>query len=529
MKTITYTYCFKNNWPKLLLLALFLLCAQLTKAQATTKLSFDYLNTSLQSVLADLEGRYQLVFTYTPSRMPMNYELTAQAEALALKPAIELLFTNTPIKYAFINEQILLRADMGQLAKLETKQTLPVQTSPMYAEPERIVRVAQSIPQGKVSRHVKSGLQKTDNKEELARIEEISAERERERALMAYKSRHRLAQISLLPYLGTNTYRSDQVENKVSLNIIWGYSRAINGFEMGGVANSVIEDMSGFQLAGVLNQVGGNVTGTQVAGLINHVDAKVDGLQLALVGGNVALDSVKGVQIAGLFNVARYNMDGTQLSLGLNWAEGRVFNQVSPFINKAEIVENRQVGFINICDTAYKTPIGLLSIVKKGYNRLEIGSSEELYAYLGVKLGTEKLYNIIQVGGRIDRIEHQLDGPKVSGNFTTWAMAYGLGRKYNLTPKSSLNTELLLHKVNDFKSWTRKKNLWLQFKLNYNYQTKGRLSFYIGPSMNIMWSDLYDSYSRRHGSIIVPRAMWKDTDGKASFQGWLGFTAGMRI
>ena len=493
-------------------------------------LSFSYNNTELDDVILDLEKRYDLHFTY--SQLPLDLGITAHVTREHLQPAIDNLFNGSPIKHAFISDQIVLRADRGMLAQLETKKIKPQQKSPIYQEKKHrpATAITHPIPTWKSTEIIPNERLSTEqqNREELAKMAEISEQNERHLAMQEYGATHRLAQISLLPYLGTNAHRSKDVTNKISINIFWGQSRAINGFEIGGIANSVIEDMTGFQMAGVLNQVGGDMTGTQIAGFINHVGGKVDGFQMAAIG-NIGLDSVKGAQLSTLFNVGKYHVEGTQLAGLFNWAEGNVRRQQSFLFNRAEKVEKRQIGLFNFCDTTAKAPIGLLNFVKHGYNRFEVGGSQEMFVQIGGKLGTHKLYNILLLGLRWDHIKRMQDGQMINGNFTSWSLGYGLGKANRLGKKGILNTELTLSHVNELENWTSQLNLLGQFKLTFDYRVSKRFSFYAGPTLNVMWSDLYDPFSDRYGSIISRDDLWNRQTGSTNSQGWIGFTAGVRI
>ncbi|MFY0671995.1 MAG: hypothetical protein JXQ87_01240 [Bacteroidia bacterium] len=123
----------------------------------------------------------------------------------------------------------------------------------------------------------------------------------------------RPAQISFLPILGTNRKLSGMVENKASLNVLAGYSGAVNGVEVGGLINIVRYDVRGFQAAGLGNITGGKVKGAQVAGLFNNNRGSIDGMQISGFY-NFVSDTVKGAQIAGFSNILNGKMDGIQLA-----------------------------------------------------------------------------------------------------------------------------------------------------------------------------------------------------------------------
>ncbi|WP_431211203.1 hypothetical protein ACQ86N_35630 [Puia sp. P3] len=89
-------------------------------------------------------------------------------------------------------------------------------------------------------------------------------------------------QMSLIPGLGTHGKMSGQVVNKLSLNLIAGYSAGMKGVELAGIANFDKGEVRGVQASGIANLVGGNVSGVQLAGIHNE-----------------DLDSLYGVQAGG--------------------------------------------------------------------------------------------------------------------------------------------------------------------------------------------------------------------------------------
>jgi len=97
---------------------------------------------------------------------------------------------------------------------------------------------------------------------------------------------YRFAQVSFLPFLGTNLKMSGMVENKVSLNILGGYNGATNGLEIGGLFNITRYHAKGFQVAGLGNVAGTETEGFQLAGIFN-----------------TNLGTVKGLQISGINNL----------------------------------------------------------------------------------------------------------------------------------------------------------------------------------------------------------------------------------
>lgn len=126
-------------------------------------------------------------------------------------------------------------------------------------------------------------------------------------------------QISFVPSISTNGAISGSVTNRSSFNVIGGYARGLDGFELAGGFNLESDDVRGLQIAGASNLVGGHTSGVQIAGGLNHTMLSSEGLQLA-GGGNVVWDTLSGVQVAGGANIVKRVMTGTQIAGGANIA-----------------------------------------------------------------------------------------------------------------------------------------------------------------------------------------------------------------
>jgi len=114
-------------------------------------------------------------------------------------------------------------------------------------------------------------------------------------------------QASFTPGLSTHGKMSSQVSNKLSLNILGGYTAGVNGVELAGWFNISKKDVRYVQIAGIFNIVSGHVHGVQMAGFHNHV-----------------LDSLKGVQVSGLSNQINKSLSGVQISGWLSRVSGEM-------------------------------------------------------------------------------------------------------------------------------------------------------------------------------------------------------------
>lgn len=160
---------------------------------------------------------------------------------------------------------------------------------------------------------------------------------------MGYAER-RAIQLSLVPGVSTNGTIAGAVVNEVSVNVLAGYARGLDGLELGGGINLLSHDMKGLQVAGMGNLVGGTVRGVQLAGGVNHSMRAMKGLQVAGLG-NTVWDTLTGAQVSGAVNVVKRGMSGTQVSGAVNVAIGDMdgvqvsgaVNAVTGTVNKAQV------------------------------------------------------------------------------------------------------------------------------------------------------------------------------------------------
>jgi len=360
--------------------------------------------------------------------------------------------------------------------------------------------------------------------------------------------------------VGTNMNNNATTTNRVSANILWGYNGGVNGTEVGGILNCIVNDVKGIQIAGVGNVVGGEVEGTQVGGVFNVNGGTTKGIQAAgitNVGGeikgvqasgilNVATKKSSGVQAAGILNVARKGSSGIQAAgigniAGLESKGGMqasgVFNinggktnlQVAPILNVGKNVKGCQIGLINIADTIGGASIGLINIVRNGYNRVEFSGADVLYFNAELKLGSKGFYNIFHAGFR-----------PINNDEGHYAFGYGFGTFIRTKKKRlSHNLELLATQIKDIKNIertevasTKKLNLLSQFRWTIDYRVGRRTSIFFGPTFNVMFSKLVNQTTNEYALDILPYTIFEQVSVNAEptyLAGWVGINAGIRF
>ena len=378
---------------------------------------------------------------------------------------------------------------------------------------------------------------------------------------------YRKAQVSLVPFVGTNRGLSGNVINEYSFNMIGGYALGIRKFEVGGIFNVVRGDVEGLQLAGVANAVGGSVRGAQLAGVFNVNREMVRGVQVAGVF-NFNWDSVRHVGIAGVLNFARRGSQAIQLAgvsnltMGdqgqphfagvFNFAKrnaksqvGGVFNfagkdlqgvqesgvanfvgkevrggQIAGVLNFASKVHGSQVGLINIADSVGGVPIGLISVVLKGYHKLELSSDEVFYTNLAFRTGVRKFYTIITAGANPSTFKR---------DETLWTFGYGLGTARRVSRSIHLNLDITSNQVVEGNS-IEAINLLNKVHIGFDFQLVPKMSLAIGATVNgQITRSSYDNYgdlfSHYQPDIIYERGLARDLNLKM----WVGGKVGLRF
>jgi hypothetical protein len=329
---------------------------------------------------------------------------------------------------------------------------------------------------------------------------------------------HRDFQFSLIPFVGSNRKISGSVVNDYSFNLLGGFSGGTNKAEFGGLFNINKGDVRFLQIGGLFNQVGGTVSGVQMAGLVNSTMGSVNAAQLAgLI--NFTTGNVNGMQMAGLMNLTTRSVRGAQLAGLINYAHRDVRGaQAAAILNIGRNVHGSQIGLLNYADSTSGAPFGLISIVRKGYHKLEIGADEVLPLNVALRTGTRSFYNILFAGMRPEQTDS-----------ITWAFGYGVGTSPRLGKKTFLNIEVSSEQL--VKGNVEALNLINTAYLGFDWQVVKGFGLYAGPSLN--WR-LYDRSYTHHPEVfdyVNPKIISEKTYSveNLSSQLWFGFRAGVRF
>lgn len=562
----------------LLLIVLVFAGSAIIAQSAALLASYRATNQTLGTVLEGLEEQYAVRFSYSPDYIPLQRKVSVDDQGEGLNGVLEDICRQLPISYRIVGRQVMLKPSritkqLGQIRAITPKVE---QQSPIYPEPgvneaerKRLSRQMAPIrpPRAKEVINGPGGDNYREINFDLYRLPmtgEISLGAWPQEEI--HTGDRRLAQISILPYVGTNLERSDEITNHVSLNVLWGTNGGVDGVEVGGFFNKVVNDVQGVQIAGLGSQVGGNVSGTQVGGIFNINAGKVQGVQAAglfNISGeaeaiqaaglfNISKGDMTGMQASGLFNVSKGRADGLQVAslfnrsqgftrsqvAGLyNWAGDVKGGQVSSLLNIARDVDGFQVGLVNIADTVNGVSVGLLNIIKNGYNRFELSANDALFANAALKLGGYAFYNVFRAGLRWDKqpassVSISLAGGSAGTTAYTWGLGYGMGTTKRLSPQLMMNVEAVCMHINEREPWTRDLNLLNQLSLTLGYNAEERQTrFFAGPVANLMVSRLVNAETGELGSgAIAPNYTLAEGDvGQTNLRFWIGVQGGVRF
>ena len=365
---------------------------------------------------------------------------------------------------------------------------------------------------------------------------------------------YELVQVSFLPFLGTNGRLSGNIINDYSVNFLGGYSLGTRQIELGFFFNLDRGDVSWLQLAGFGNVVGGNVYGVQAAGFANVNGKDTEAVQLAgfvntnmgdtrgvqvagfantnlgkmngvQVAGfsNVTVKPSYGVQVAGFGNVQLGDYSGSQFAGLTNIATEKISgSQVSALFNYGRKVHGTQIGLVNYADTLGGVPIGLLSIVKSGYHKIELSADEIFYTNLAFRTGVRKFHTMLMAGFKP---QQSLDPADTS----VWTFGYGLG----ITPKLNrwwyLDIDISSQHVNKG-SFTDALSLLNKVYVGFDFHVAKKFSIATGVTFNgYLTSNTYTEYptlfTDYQPKIVAERNFSNDTNLKM----WWGAKVALRF
>lgn len=289
----------------------------------------------------------------------------------------------------------------------------------------------------------------------------------------------------------------------------------VKGLQIAGFSNLSGKSLRGIQISGFFNWSGKRARGAQLAGFTNITSGDFQGVQCAGFL-NLSAGDMSGVQLSGAVNVVADSSQTVQIGALANFAKTLHGSQISGLFNIAGTVGGSQVGLINVSDTVSGFTFGLLSLVRKGYHKLELSSGDVNPLMVRFRTGTYGLYNIISAG------LFQLN----SAQFASFG--YGLGTELRARKKFFLGIDFEVATVfqgqflpNVFPDLWAKSNLYLGWR-----PVRG-IQLFAGPCIHTYRIDQNNINGERPG--VQRSDLFSETRPDAQFFGWLGWQAGIRF
>lgn len=500
--------------------------ADLVAQASKTYVSFSYREVSVREVMADLENRYAISFSYQPNPDLLSYRLSARSGLVELSAGLQRLLAGSAVEYRIIRGQVALRYNRRLAEELLRQQNqdaaeekaLSARSQPAAPSPQLEAEAPRRHPaEASISIPVEIA-------EEIPWLHSPALRSNTATANSQPQKQRALAQLSIFPGLSTHPRRETDYINTISINLPIGISGGLAGAELGLVFNGIIGDMEGVQLGAMLNTVSGKMTGLQIAGLLNGAGIGT-GVQIAGLG-NYCRRTLEGLQIAPLLNVA-LNGVGRQFSLGVNISEGDVRSQIG-LLNRGQNVARYQIGLVNISDTIAGTPIALFNFVRRGYNTFELARTSTLPLSISLRLGAHRFYNIFEFGGgRRDLL--LLDGTETRSKQIVWGIGYGFGwmNRVGNSHKNFWNTEIVGMHLNRSNRWENSLNFVLSTRITYDWKAGKETHLFVGPVMNLHWTEASDEALDKF--FVSAWQLFSRRYDKTRFRGVLGIRMGLRI
>lgn len=385
-----------------------------------------------------------------------------------------------------------------------------------------------------------------------------------------YDLDYRTFRFTLVPGLSTNGIDAANYASKYSLNILGGYHGALhNGYELGtvvninknyargvqvagianisgeqtaglqvsGVGNISGDDMLGLQIAGMGNLSSGNMKGLQFASILNMSGAASQGLQFSgmlnvaktgfqgLYGagiGNITGGDAQGLFFGGIFNIARGNTEGitgagilsySQSTEGITAAPVNISGDFEGIqLGAVNIVDNGQgiqMGLLNYGDDFEGLPVGLISYYNNGRKNIDSWVNAAGFTNVGMKLGTEDIYNMISIGYN----------PFLSRN--VWQFGWSIGRLQEYK-NHSMYYDFSYFKINEG-NWTDDLNSIFKYRVLFAKEVAPSIKVYGGPTANMMISKVNESDDYAPYQLFDFEAKGRD------YVFWFGLSLGLEL
>lgn len=362
-------------------------------------------------------------------------------------------------------------------------------------------------------------------KDKIPKDKEVKADKVQQKFLSDKISMHarnvnlterRFFQLALTPGLSTNGFLSGQFTNKVSINMIAGYSHAVEGAEFGGALNMSRSYVQGVQMSGGVNINGELTNGVQFAGISNITLADLRGWQAA--GFSNQVDQASGVQMAGAMNFSK-NMKGVQIAGMSNWNQYEYRGvQISGGLNYTKKLKGLQIGVVNVADSvAGGVMLGVVNWAKNGFHVLEFSSNDVATYNLAFKSGVEAFYTILKAG--INPHDNQL-----------WDYGMGIGTLARWKEKAFIDLEATYHVIQPLdQKFIDGVNVSTRLQMRFGYRLANNVQLIGGPIFHFLFFKPKNAEDLDFADRFGKRTLSNTRTNSFNRKWWLGYEFAVRL
>ena len=397
-------------------------------------------NETLENIFSELSKKYNVRFSYSNSRLPLQRKINVNVVNLPLKEVLTQIFEplndeNTQIQFRLINGQIVIQAKSNiveteinkenlkkELEKGKNPQIVSLPKEPLVIDKtnekntsskEASVSTKNKIVDEKDIKLIEKNttldsleknkleLAKADSLNKIKNIKEIENTKDMEDIVNT--ENHILDTTKIAKTDSLITQESEELAivsklNSVPLQVTLIYPLGTNGSKspyknnnfsfnlLAGYNGSV----TGFEVGSFANILKENVRGFQVAGFTNIVGGKTKGFQVAGFT-NISKDSVSAFQAAGFLNINGNSTKGFQAAGFMNMVNGDFAGmQYTGVLNvvDGDVKGVQGSGFINIArENVEGMQVSGFINIAKNVKGIQIGAINRADTVRGSQIG----------------------------------------------------------------------------------------------------------------------------------------------
>ena len=160
-----------------------------------------------------------------------------------------------------------------------------------------------------------------------------------------------------------------------------------------------------------------------------------------------------------------------------------------------------------------------MSIVWKGYHKIEISTDEIFYGNVAFRTGVRQFYNILTAGVKPSTLK---------GDSTFWSFGYGVGTAPRLSRKLYLNVDLISNQIVQGGK-IEKLNMLNKMYVGFDYQFAKKMSLTFGATLNAYTTDLNKDNYWNLFSDYKPTLISDEMSSHYRTRMWIGGKIGVRF